>query len=357
MPKRRVHVLHGFYGAEIPYSCTYIRLLCPLSHPSLADRIELTHGTAEAVPDCDLLVIERHVLWPYERQLDGFARLLFRCRRLGVPVVYELDDNLLDLNRDEPWETYPGGTLRAVVAFLARQADGMIVSTAAIAERVAHLRGDVLVVPNALDERLFDSAPEPPTARSSPLTIGYMGTLTHEADLRMVLAPVRALLKRHAGKARLELVGGAEGRRTASLFDGLPFRMRDPENDDQYPRFVPWMRQHLRWDLAIAPLEDNAFTRCKSDLKYLDYAALGIPAVFSDVRPYRDTVRHRETGLLAANEPEAWAAALEEIVSDDALRGRLAKTAWTEVHGSRMLKTNATRWSDAIEKIVPGFFA
>ena len=355
MPKRRVHVLHGFYGAEIPYSCTYIRLLCPLSHPTLADRIELTHGTAEAIPDCDLLVVERHTLWPYERQLDGFVRVLSRCRRAGIPVVYELDDNLLDLHHDAPWETYPGDALRGVVAFLARQADGMIVSTPVLAERAARLRSGILVVPSALDERLFGSAPEPAPPRST-VTIGYMGTLTHEADLRMVLAPLRALLRRYAGRVRLELVGGAAGRRIASLFEGLPFRMREPGNEDSYPKFVPWMRKNLRWDVAIAPLEDDAFTRGKSDLKYLDYAALGISGVFSDVAAYRDTVRHRETGLLAANEPEAWAEALEEIVSNGALRSRLAEAAATEVHGSRMLRTNAMRWSDAIETIVPGFF-
>ena len=349
-------MLHGFYGAEIPYSCTYIRLLCPLSHPALAEKIELTHGTAEAIPDCDLLVVERHVLWPYERQLDGFVRVLSLCRQRGVPVVYQLDDNLLDLHRDEPWETYPGNSLRGVVAFLARQADGMIVSTPALAERVARLRSGVLVVPNALDERLFGPAPEPYAPRSSAVTIGYMGTLTHEADVRMVLAPLRALLARYAGRVRLELVGGATGRRMASLFEGLPFRMRDPGNEDPYPKFVPWMRQHLRWDVAIAPLVDDAFTRGKSDLKYLDYGALGIPGVFSDVGAYRGTVRHRETGLLAANEPRAWAEALEEIVSDGALRARLAEAARADVHGNRMLETNATLWSDAIETIVPGFF-
>jgi glycosyltransferase involved in cell wall biosynthesis len=356
LPKRRVHVLHGFYGAEIPYSCTYIRLLCPLSHPALAERIELTHGTAEGIPDCDLLVVERHTLWPYERQMDGFVRVLSRCRQRGIPVIYELDDNLLDLRHDEPWEPYPGNALRGVVAFLAREADGMIVSTPALAERVARLRSGALVVRNALDERLFGAAPERSSSRSSAVTIGYMGTLTHEADLRMVLAPLRSLLRREAGRVRLELVGGAAGRRIASLFEGLPFRMRDPGNEDPYPRFVPWMRQHLRWDVAIAPLEDDAFTRGKSDLKYLDYGALGIPGVFSDVGAYRGAVRNRETGLLAANEPEAWADALEEIVSDDALRARLARAATAEVHGSRMLRTNAARWGEAIETIVPGFF-
>ncbi len=356
MAKRRVHVLHGFYGAEIPYSCTYIRLLCPLTHPALADAVELTHGTAEAIPDCDLLVVERHTLWPYERQRDGFARLVTRCRQRGITVVYELDDNLLDLHRGEPWEVYPGPFLRAVVSFLTREADGVIVSTPALAERLQRLRSRVLVVPNALDERLFEAGPEPSSPRGPAVTIGYMGTLTHEADLRMVLAPLRALLRRHAGRVRFELVGGAAEGRVASLFEGLPFRWLDTGRDHSYPKFVPWMRRHLRWDVAIAPLEDDAFTRCKSDLKYLDYGALGIPGVFSDVRPYRETVRHRETGLLAANERKAWADALEEIVSDAALRARLAERATAEVHGTRMLRTNAPSWRKAIETIVPGFF-
>ncbi|HEX7603127.1 MAG TPA: hypothetical protein VF316_16030, partial [Polyangiaceae bacterium] len=64
----------------------------------------------------------------------------------------------------------------------------------------------------------------------------------------------------------------------------------------------------------------------------------------------------RETGLLAANEPEAWAEALEEIVSDGALRARLAEAAKADVDGNRMLETNAPLWTDAIEAIVPGFF-
>jgi glycosyltransferase involved in cell wall biosynthesis len=355
LAKRRVHVLHGFYGAEVPYSCTYVRLLCPLSHPALAGSIELTHGTAEAIPDCDLLVVERHTLWPYERQLDGFARVFSRCRQRGVRVVYELDDNLLDLNRGEPWEAYPGPFLRGVVSFLTREADGVIVSTRALAERLRSLRPGVLVVPNALDERLFGSAP-PTHVPSSTVTIGYMGTLTHEADLRMVLAPLRALLRRYAGRVRFELVGGAAEGRLASLFKGLPFRSLHPRHEDAYPSFVSWMRRHLKWDVAVAPLEDDAFTRCKSDLKYLDYGALGIPGVFSDVRPYRETVRRRETGLLAANNTTAWADALEEIVSDAALRNQLAGNAAAEVHGTRMLRANAPGWRKAIEGIVPGFF-
>jgi len=134
----------------------------------------------------------------------------------------------------------------------------------------------------------------------------------------------------------------------AARFNGLPVSPLNPGAAEAYPAFPGWMRRSLRWDFALAPLVDDAFTRCKSDLKYLDYGALGIPGIFSDVRAYRETVRHRETGLIAPNDPDAWAAALDEMAGDASLRSRLALAARDEVHSSRMLATNARCWLDAV---------
>ncbi|MBK9963741.1 MAG: glycosyltransferase family 4 protein [Holophagales bacterium] len=346
MAPLRVHVLHGTYGDGFPYGCTYVRLLLPLAHPSVADRVALTHGSDARIPPCDVLVVERHVLWPESEQRERLAAVFDACRGRGTKVVYTLDDNLLDLNRERPWR-FPTETMRGVIRFLARTADAVVVSTPALAERFAHLNSRVHVIPNALDERLFGAPPEPAPARR-PLTVGFMGTLTHEADLMMVLRPLRGLLKRAHGGIRLEVVGGVDGGRFKEALGGLPVKMIETGDTHEYPKFVGWMREHVRWDFAIAPLEDDPFTRCKSDLKYLDYGALAIPAVFSDVRPYRETVRNRETGLVVPNDPDAWAAALEEMARDEALRSRLARAARDEVHATRMLATNAVRWLEAL---------
>lgn len=346
MAPLRVHVLHGMYGDGLPYGSTYVRLLLPLAHPSVADRVALTHGSDARIPPCDVLVIERHVLWPERDQRERLTAVLEACRARGARIVYALDDNLLDLNRERPWR-FPSETLRGVVRFLAREADAVVVSTPALAERLARLNARVHVIPNALDERLFGGPPEPLPARR-PLTMGFMGTMTHEADLMMVLRPLRGLLRRAKGGVRLEIVGGVEGSRFAAALDGLPVRAIETGDTHEYPKFVAWMRRSIRWDFAIAPLEDDSFTRCKSDLKYLDYGAIAIPAVFSDVRPYRETVRHRETGLVVPNDPDAWAAALEEMAGGDVLRSRLALAARDEVHSTRMLATNAVRWLGAL---------
>jgi len=61
----------------------------------------------------------------------------------------------------------------------------------------------------------------------------------------------------------------------------------------------------LDLDLALAPLEDNRFNVCKSNLRLLEYGACGFPVVCSDIDPYRGVlpvtrVRNRAEDWLEA---------------------------------------------------------
>jgi hypothetical protein len=68
--------------------------------------------------------------------------------------------------------------------------------------------------------------------------------------------------------------------------DGLrkPFReIHPPVAIADYPAALA----ALNLDVAIAPLEINAFNEAKSNLKLLEYGALGYPVVCSDIVPYQ----------------------------------------------------------------------
>ena len=39
-------------------------------------------------------------------------------------------------------------------------------------------------------------------------------------------------------------------------------------------------------DFAVAPLVKNKMNLCKSFIKYLDYSALGLPGIYSNISPY-----------------------------------------------------------------------
>ena len=113
-----------------------------------------------------------------------------------------------------------------------------------------------------------------------------------------------------------------------------------------------WFTSQLRWDIAVSPLQDTAFNQCKSDIKFLDYSALGAAGVFSNVRAYQSSVRHMETGWLAENAVDAWVTALDRLLVDDALRQQIATSANRYLFTSRILKHTAPRWLHSLEELI-----
>ncbi len=334
-----VHVISEHGGDRRPYGCSYIRNLLPLGHP-----VNLPHLSVSSSFDyepADVVIVER--AWEPHTAVAEADDLVARARADGVCLVHAIDDTLLEAPAISP-------SSRTIVRTLCRAAAGVIVSTPYLKSRFERLNPNVRVVPNALDERLFFAGrAEPETPARDALVVGYMGTLTHESDLMTVVQPLRALLRRHLGKIELEIVGGVAEPRWFALFDGLPVRHLDvPPDSVEYPAFVRWMRQNLRWDIALAPLEDSPLNLGKSDIKFLDYAALGFPGVYGAVPAYLGTVRRGDTGLLAGAAPAEWLQALETLVTDSALRRDVAARGLEYVRSERTLARRAGAWHEAI---------
>jgi glycosyltransferase involved in cell wall biosynthesis len=344
---RDVFVLHGTYGpSATPYGCTYIRLLRPLSHPSVAGRIRLSHGP-ELTGSPGVVIVERS--WRDGATVADAERLVQGLESRSIPFLHTLDDDLLALDAsDAPAAAI--ASIHRVVAFFARKAAGLLVSTGALAERMARLNPNVVVVPNHVDERLFgDPAPLPSTGVP---TIGYMGTRTHEGDLRTILRGLRETISAPGRGVRVELVGAASSPRVASLFEGRDFGILEPGPDGEYPRFIPWLRRSVSWQAAVAPLQDSPLNRCKSDVKFLDYALLGVPGVYADVPAYRAVVESGLTGLLAPSTPDGFRDALNALLDDDALRARISRSARESVLATRTLAVGAHLWPEAIDRLL-----
>jgi len=350
----KLHLLNENDLQGHPHGCSHIRLLRPFSHPSIANELTVSQGLDLPATPVDVVIVERS--WRPGVTLDMAQKLVTSIRKLGARFIYTLDDNLLDLNEDAPWETFPTDEQRMAFRYFSRQADGLIVSTDNLRHRFSVLNQNIFVIPNALDERLFppkDSAL--PTRRDGVLKIGYMGTRTHASDLLMILAPLRDFLRRNEGRVSLELVGIYADARMEQCFSGYPVRFLDVGEAVDYVKFIPWAAQNLRWDYALAPLEDSLFNRSKSDIKFLDYAMLGIPGIFSRVSSYRDTVIHRETGWLCDNSSDSWSTALETLLTDTSLRNAMALKASNYVTHYRTLAQCAVNWLNTVRTIAgPG---
>jgi glycosyltransferase involved in cell wall biosynthesis len=156
-----------------------------------------------------------------------------------------------------------------------------------------------------------------------------------------MLRPVfERLRERRDVDIRLFVVGGEPDR---SMGDRWYRRVHIPAGFSHYPAFVSWLRHRsASWDIAVAPLRDTPFNRSKSDLKFLEYSALGLPGVFSDIVPYNQSVRDGETGLLVPNGGGAWHDAILRLAQDPMLRERIASAARAQVIGGRCLSHGAS---------------
>jgi len=344
----KVHILFEHSGDNIPHGASMLRLIRPLTHPDLSQYFKTTCGTTCLNTDADIIIIDR--LWKPNITFNDVEDIRRYTREKNIILVYSLDDNLLDLHNYEPGNSYPGTSEKNIIRYLIRESDGIIVSTAALCERIKPMNRQVITIENQLDERLI-----PCTDRSSIkpksdyITIGYMGTRTHDQDFFEILPAIKKMLFTYKDRVKLEFVGALEDDR---YINGLPNASRlNNRGYEEYCKFWQWMNANVFWDIALAPLRVDEFNTCKSDIKFLDYSALNIPGVYSKVPSYKNSVVHGKTGLLSSNETDEWILNLEQLVESPALREEIGSQAKEYVLSKRILKKNVFKWKDALEKI------
>ncbi len=354
--------------------CAYIRMLLPLAHPAAGRDIEVTLATAEQALSLqgDLIVSHRYAV----PDRTAAAALLAHAARTRAPFVFDLDDNLVELPPDHP-EAERLGPRAETVATLLAGADRVHVSTPLLAERLAPFVrggiGHIQLIPNGLDERLW-SAPEGlGTAQAEtlaaagvaaePVRILYMGTATHGADLDLVLPALARLHETFGERIAIEIVGIVGPR------DVPPFirRVEVPARAGlSYPAFVAWLTERQRrqpWSIGIAPLADTPFNRCKSAVKMLDYAALGLATVVSDMAAYRDPaygdfaqsleVEGAQSGGYLAGDTAQWFHGMARLVRRPDLRlamARLGHAAWLR---EGTLAAQAEARSESFARLLP----
>jgi glycosyltransferase involved in cell wall biosynthesis len=272
----------------------------------------------------------------------AWNRRIAELQDAGVTVLYEIDDDLHAVAAEPGHEfarLFPPQRLRAHEAAI-RGCDGLICSTRTLSERLADFHDRRQVCENGIDLARY---PYPLPERDS-VTIGWAGGTGHEHALRPWIPAVAAVLEAHP-QARFRTVGQPFGRELAERFgperaSAVPFAALDT-----YPAAM------AAFDVALAPAAPSAFFTAKSDLRFLEAAALGLPVVADPV--VYPTLVHGVTGLHAAS-PEEARAHLETLVGDPELRRRLGTAARAYVERERAMPAAAHRWAIAIATMRAG---
>ncbi len=236
----------------------------------------------------DLLILSRCC----NRNALTVARL---ARRRGIPVIYEIDDDLLQPPLDEEWgRRYHQSFRPQLIKRIMDEAALIKAGSKELAERLRNKGYQAVYLPYAVELQPF--APE---TEEAPLRIGYFGTRHHRSDIETIfpaLIEVREALGEHVA---FEFVGCYPERwrqlKTVAIRPTI----------SEYGEFIKALA-NFGWSLGLAPLRSHSFNEAKSDSKFRDLSAAGIVGIYANLPPYRGTVLSGVNGWLCGAEPEAW---------------------------------------------------
>ena len=307
-------------GGEIPSPCSYIRLLIPFAEETTAKALRFQSVSLATLLEMrPQVVVTNRIALTDAKQIDLF---LTHCRNCGTRIIYDIDDDLLDLPEDHA-EADAYRLHKANVSRLVREADTVWASTPALAERLTNLNGNVLVMPNGIRQDWCGVGAGRGQEQADGLRVLYMGTPTHGADFGIAREALAKLAQTYVGRVSVTLIGVIADQVTEPwLTQKVP-----PSWARSYPYFMTWLSMQGPFDLGIAPLVSSAFNECKSPIKALDYACLGLPTLASDCTAYRAVIHPGENGLLAEGTVESWYRLLEECLLNPHETARLGERA------------------------------
>lgn len=296
--------------------------------PSLHKRMGLTLNSVffrafrKAVPHSGA-----DVLWLRSDKLAAHAA----HKGVSLPLVYEahLVGELWARDRHAPERK--ASRLHELERDIYSRAAGVAAITQGLLDEIRSrfgYSGPAAVVPSAVDTNLF----KPVWQGGDGRTVAWVGTLQFWKGLELLLEALAL-----APALRLKVVGGGkpedEQRLKAEIARlGLDGRVELTGRVAQTD--IPLHVKTCACAVHPLPPEHSISARFTSPLKLFEYLALGLPIVAADVPSAREVLQDGRTArLYQAGNSKALAAALTEVVSDNALAKRLSANAATEGAG------------------------
>lgn len=269
----------------------------------------------------------------------SWVKTIEAMQERGKKVVFEVDDYLHGINKREDHEFAHAFDQRALLLFedSMRACDALIVSTDYIGRKYKKYNPNVYVCRNGIDLNRYDLT----KPKRKTVNIGWAGATGHAKSMMPWLNNINAIMQQKP--------------ETTFVSIGMPFaNSLRPFVGAERAITIPWcaIEQYpsamTMFDIALAPGGGGGWYRGKSDLRWLEASALGIPII---ARPtVYPEIENEVTGFHATS-PQEMVQYLMALIGDRTLRETVGAAAKEYVVANRRIEVMADQWRDALRAI------
>lgn len=284
-----------------------------------------------------LIVMLRHDVLIFQKQYSRYDVALMRiANKFGKRVFFDIDD--------APSRAQSAITQRNAETMM-RESDGVFAGSHNLEVMAQEAGANVHFVPSGI--RLGNYSKRTNKQVAAPICLGWIGNGAHYVeDLTSILAePLRELTEQH--DIKLKIVGACDEPHLREVFgsiDGLDVELID-QLDWSDPKAVS--AAVADFDIGLYPLLEKPFNIYKCAFKALEYMAISIPVVASNVGANGDVVSHGSDGFLV-NSSEEWSDCLSKLISDEQMRRTLGDAGRERVEERYSTKALALEISEVL---------
>ena len=277
----------------------------------------------------------------------AWMRELVRAR---WPFLYYIDDDFWSLDKaTELGRFYGHPFIRKALAYAIRQSFVTLASTSYLAAKLARFEADIRVMtphvhPYLLEDRARLGERGRGRGRKRGIRLGFASNISRLDDLSFLLPELENLLRQNPDW-EIDFVGVTPDINwSGGNVNFLP-------HQDNYYAYVDLIRER-KWDIVLSPLRDTESARSKTNNKYREFAAMGVPGVFSGVGAYNEVV-DGELGIVVENTAQAWRAGILRLAGDAELRRSIARHAKADVRTKYALGRVVEEWAGILAEVAP----
>jgi len=283
----------------------------------------------------------------------NMEKVIAKLNRLGIVSFLDIDDYwhygrthvLYDQHlKDE----VPAKTLRSI-----KLVDHITTTTEYFADTIKHYSKNVTVLENAINpnEPQFEINNKP----SDRVRFGWLGSQCHILDMGLLSKPLYDLNKLNLD---YKMVYGGYMPNEVGKFFEVVLTSNGTLHDDKYMKSewkdcFNYATVYNDFDVILAPLTDNKFNHCKSEIKLIEAGFMKKGAIVSKIMPYTIIGKHKSNCLMVKpNKHQDWLTAFKYYIQNPNAVTDMAEQLYEDVKERYHIKTVNEKRVDLYTRLI-----